>query len=291
MNFPPLPLPPSPNTLSFLFFSLSFSFFLQDIQANSPAAQAGLHAHTDYIVAADTSLDDRDDLYTLIDIYNQKPLRLYVYNSSEDACRDVIITPNNRWGGEGSLGCGIGYGYLHRIPKREAAASPAKGPSSTAAGAAGAAAAAATAAAASPKGSDGFTDIALASPAPSNALPAFASHHGHSHDGVACHGHGHAAPAPPPPPPVQQHGHSHADGTMCTGHHDAPLADPVQVAVLADTLMSVLQLQEDPAAPAPPAAAAPAGHHGHSHDGVACTGHHHETPAPQALEPLVIDLT
>ena len=28
----------------------------------------------------------------------------------------VVLTPNSAWGGEGSLGCGIGYGYLHRIP-------------------------------------------------------------------------------------------------------------------------------------------------------------------------------
>ena len=31
----------------------------------------------------------------------------------------VTITPNGAWGGEGSLGCGIGYGYLHRIPIEE----------------------------------------------------------------------------------------------------------------------------------------------------------------------------
>jgi len=29
------------------------------------------------------------------------------------------LTPNSAWGGEGSLGCGIGYGYLHRIPIKE----------------------------------------------------------------------------------------------------------------------------------------------------------------------------
>ena len=29
----------------------------------------------------------------------------------------VLLTPNSDWGGEGSLGCGIGYGYLHRIPE------------------------------------------------------------------------------------------------------------------------------------------------------------------------------
>lgn len=30
----------------------------------------------------------------------------------------VSITPNTDWGGDGSLGCGIGYGYLHRIPSK-----------------------------------------------------------------------------------------------------------------------------------------------------------------------------
>ena len=29
----------------------------------------------------------------------------------------VLLIPNSDWGGEGSLGCGIGYGYLHRIPE------------------------------------------------------------------------------------------------------------------------------------------------------------------------------
>lgn len=31
----------------------------------------------------------------------------------------VLLSPNSEWGGEGSLGCGIGYGYLHRIPERD----------------------------------------------------------------------------------------------------------------------------------------------------------------------------
>ena len=30
-----------------------------------------------------------------------------------------MLTPNSEWGGEGSLGCGIGYGYLHRIPAKK----------------------------------------------------------------------------------------------------------------------------------------------------------------------------
>lgn len=34
-----------------------------------------------------------------------------------DVSTQVLLTPNSDWGGEGSLGCGIGYGYLHRIPE------------------------------------------------------------------------------------------------------------------------------------------------------------------------------
>ena len=48
-------------------------------------------------------------------------MKLYVYNSETDASREVILTPNSTWGGDGSIGCGIGYGYLHRIPVEEIA--------------------------------------------------------------------------------------------------------------------------------------------------------------------------
>ena len=47
-----------------------------------------------------------------------RPLKLYVYNSNMNSCREVVITPNNAWGGDGSLGCSLGYGYLHRIPRK-----------------------------------------------------------------------------------------------------------------------------------------------------------------------------
>lgn len=39
--------------------------------------------------------------YALIEKHNMKPLRLYVYNSETDRCREVTITPNKSWGGEG----------------------------------------------------------------------------------------------------------------------------------------------------------------------------------------------
>nr|XP_022326434.1 Golgi reassembly-stacking protein 2-like isoform X1 [Crassostrea virginica] len=90
-----------------------------EVQPNSPADLAGLKSETDYIIGADSVLHESEDLFTLIENHEGKPLRLYVYNTDTDSCREVTITPNGAWGGEGSLGCGIGYGYLHRIPKRQ----------------------------------------------------------------------------------------------------------------------------------------------------------------------------
>lgn len=94
-----------------------------EVQPNSPAAQAGLQSTTDFIIGADTVLHESEDLFTLIETHEAKPMKLYVYNTELDACREVTITPNSAWGGDGSLGCGIGYGYLHRIPTRQSSAS------------------------------------------------------------------------------------------------------------------------------------------------------------------------
>ncbi|XP_068427099.1 Golgi reassembly-stacking protein 2-like [Clinocottus analis] len=89
-----------------------------EVEPNSPASLAGLRPHTDYIIGADTVMNESEDLFSLIESHEGKGLKLYVYNTDTDNCREVIITPNGAWGGEGSLGCGIGYGYLHRIPTR-----------------------------------------------------------------------------------------------------------------------------------------------------------------------------
>uniref|UniRef100_A0A3P8U863 Golgi reassembly stacking protein 2 n=1 Tax=Amphiprion percula TaxID=161767 RepID=A0A3P8U863_AMPPE len=89
-----------------------------EVESNSPAALAGLRPHTDYIIGADTVMNESEDLFSLIESHEGKGLKLYVYNTDTDNCREVVITPNSAWGGEGSLGCGIGYGYLHRIPTR-----------------------------------------------------------------------------------------------------------------------------------------------------------------------------
>ncbi|XP_026232125.1 Golgi reassembly-stacking protein 2 isoform X2 [Anabas testudineus] len=87
-----------------------------EVEPNSPAALAGLRAHADYVIGADTVMNESEDLFSLVETHDGKELKLYVYNTDTDNCREVLITPNSDWGGEGSLGCGIGYGYLHRIP-------------------------------------------------------------------------------------------------------------------------------------------------------------------------------
>ncbi|KAE8595626.1 hypothetical protein XENTR_v10015819 [Xenopus tropicalis] len=91
-----------------------------DVEPNSPAALAGLQSHTDYIVGSDQILQESEDFYALVEAHEGKPLKLLVYNTETDSCREVFVTPNSAWGGEGSLGCGIGYGYLHRIPLKPA---------------------------------------------------------------------------------------------------------------------------------------------------------------------------
>jgi len=87
-----------------------------EVSPSSPAELAGLRQYSDYIIGADSVLHESEDLFSLIEAHEGRPLKLYVYNTETDHCREVSITPNGAWGGEGSLGCGIGYGYLHRIP-------------------------------------------------------------------------------------------------------------------------------------------------------------------------------
>ncbi|XP_009071460.1 PREDICTED: Golgi reassembly-stacking protein 1, partial [Acanthisitta chloris] len=92
-----------------------------DVEPASPAALAGLQPYTDYVVGSDQILQESEDFFSLIESHEGKPLKLMVYNTEADSIREVVVTPNGAWGGEGSLGCGIGYGYLHRIPTQSIA--------------------------------------------------------------------------------------------------------------------------------------------------------------------------
>lgn len=105
-----------------------------NVAANSPAEEAGLISHADYIVGAEggaleiggEGLLSRVVSRICAEFYNQPAekragrsppeIELYVYNHDYDTLRPVSIRPNPNWGGSGLLGCGVGYGLLHRLP-------------------------------------------------------------------------------------------------------------------------------------------------------------------------------
>jgi len=72
-----------------------------DVEPSSPASLAGLCPYTDYVVGSDQILQESEDFFTLIESHEGKPLKLMVYNSESDSCREVTVTPNAAWGGEG----------------------------------------------------------------------------------------------------------------------------------------------------------------------------------------------
>ncbi|KAK4685800.1 hypothetical protein P7C73_g4345, partial [Tremellales sp. Uapishka_1] len=72
-------------------------------------------------------LHSESDFYDLVDAHTDRPLRLYVYSADLDNLREVVIIPNRQWGGEGLLGCGVGFGLLHRIPRPATPLAPPQG--------------------------------------------------------------------------------------------------------------------------------------------------------------------
>jgi hypothetical protein len=88
-----------------------------DVPANSPADLAGLLPYSDYILGSPEGvLHGEGGLGELIEDHIGRPLRLYVYNNEYNVTREVTIQPSRDWGGEGALGCVLGYGALHRLP-------------------------------------------------------------------------------------------------------------------------------------------------------------------------------
>lgn len=88
-----------------------------DVMPNSPADVAGLLPYSDYVIGSPEGLLRGDaGLGELVEEFMNRPLRLYVYNNEYDVTRMVTITPAKGWGGEGALGCILGYGALHRVP-------------------------------------------------------------------------------------------------------------------------------------------------------------------------------
>eukprot|EP00922_Rhytidocystis_sp_ex-Travisia-forbesii_P041443 GHVS01061905.1.p1 GENE.GHVS01061905.1~~GHVS01061905.1.p1 ORF type:complete len:481 (+),score=64.49 GHVS01061905.1:233-1675(+) len=97
-----------------------------DVFTNSPAALAGLVPYSDYILGtADIAFKDLDELIESVSTHVGRQLSLYVYNSETETLRELLIVPSYQWGGQGCLGCDIGVGFIHRVPRsRHAATEP-----------------------------------------------------------------------------------------------------------------------------------------------------------------------
>lgn len=111
-----------------------------DVASNSPADVAGLLPYADYVIGSPEGLVRGEaGLGELVEQVSRafpfhslscscltallkslqhidQPLILYVHNNEYNLTRPVTITPSRSWGGQGLLGCTLGFGALHRIP-------------------------------------------------------------------------------------------------------------------------------------------------------------------------------
>ncbi|KAG8750105.1 hypothetical protein FRC12_013075 [Ceratobasidium sp. 428] len=110
-------------------FSLDNVWHILDVHDGSPAESAGLVPYGDYIIGYSGGVLEREsDFYELVEAHVDKPLRVYVYSHDFDNLREVVLVPNRMWGGQGLLGCGVGFGLLHRIPHDRSRLAPVDAP-------------------------------------------------------------------------------------------------------------------------------------------------------------------
>ncbi|KAL9129153.1 MAG: hypothetical protein Q9217_002328 [Psora testacea] len=87
------------------------------VTPSSPADTAGLLPYSDYIVGTpEGHVHGEAGLGELVEEYISRQLRLWVFNHEYNVTRLVTITPSRSWGGEGALGCVLGFGALHKLP-------------------------------------------------------------------------------------------------------------------------------------------------------------------------------
>lgn len=73
-----------------------------NVHPNSPASRAQLIANSDYILGCENELlMSNEDLGKLLAQRNRVPIKMIVYNSDQNECREVEITPDSEWGGVG----------------------------------------------------------------------------------------------------------------------------------------------------------------------------------------------
>ncbi|RPB29060.1 hypothetical protein L211DRAFT_832933 [Terfezia boudieri ATCC MYA-4762] len=120
-----IPLPRN-SSLQSLGLSLQWSpllittniWHVLEVSPHSPTDLAGFLPGSDYILGSpdEGGVQGENGMANLVEHYLDRPLRLWVYNSEVDVVRELTITPRRGWGGEGAMGCVLGFGALHRLP-------------------------------------------------------------------------------------------------------------------------------------------------------------------------------
>nr|POE99404.1 uncharacterized protein c1d4.02c [Quercus suber] len=205
-----LSVPPAPESLG---LSLQWAplrsvedvWHILDVMPNSPADVAGLLPYSDYVIGSPEPvplLHGEASLGALVERFMARPLRLFVYNHEYDVTRLVTITPAKGWGGEGALGCVLGFGALHRVPAPLIEPSQAPGETLFDSGSGGAAT---------------LQSSAPPLPPPSSAPAVGAQAQGTDFLVPADLPHL-AQPSPPPPPPTSSPGGANRPGKKARAH-------------------------------------------------------------------------
>lgn len=101
------------------------------VSPGSPAADAGLISHSDYIIGAYNGMLEQGGEGLLGKVvshvathYPGQGIELYVYNYDYNVVRPVQIVPYTDHNGNHMMGASIGYGLLHRLPAISRSARP-----------------------------------------------------------------------------------------------------------------------------------------------------------------------
>lgn len=89
----------------------SVGYRVLGVQPNSPASNAELVSFFDFVVAANNyPLKVLDQKFVeMIKESESRPLPLTIFNIKSETTRDVVITPQRNWGGQGMLGVTIRF--------------------------------------------------------------------------------------------------------------------------------------------------------------------------------------
>lgn len=89
------------------------------VEPGSPGAEAGLTSILDYIVLVNGIRVDQEDgqLVQMIAESKDVPMQMCIFNTHTLRTREITLTPNDRWGGNGVLGVTIRFDVLHSPDK------------------------------------------------------------------------------------------------------------------------------------------------------------------------------